>query len=531
MREFWILTKLQVSSLFGINKILHMKNQEEKKQGKRALGSLVAMVFALGYISVLYSYMLARSFQMFNTLPTLLGIMALAASLLILVFSIFETKGVLFGFGDFDIVMSWPVNVRAVAASRVFSMYAYNFVYAFLLLLPAGVIYAIMAAPPIWYYPLFLLSIFLLPALPTIIGALLGTLLTVATARMKKSSLASVAAQMVLVFALMFVSMKSGMAVEDPTKLGNLAEVFQPIISGMYPPAQWFQDALSNGSLLSLLWLLLLTAATIGILIFWLGRNFVAINSHIKSKPRGETFVMSKQVHASKSSALFSRELKRYFSSSLYVVNTAFGFVMMIIAAVLLMIKADEVLKFLDMPDMPALPALVPFVFGWMASMGSTTASSISMEGKSLWIIKSLPVSARDWFAAKLKVTLVLAIPSILISATLVAIGLKMSLVDTLWMFLLPLAYIFAFGVLGLWVNIRMPRLDWVSEAEAIKQGGATMVSVFVGMGAGFAPAIVAAVTGSPLVAPIAFAVLILFTIWMWSSLVRSGEKRMLMLH
>ena len=38
MREFWILSKLQVSSLFGINKILHMKNEEEKKQGKRALG-------------------------------------------------------------------------------------------------------------------------------------------------------------------------------------------------------------------------------------------------------------------------------------------------------------------------------------------------------------------------------------------------------------------------------------------------------------------------------------------------------------
>ena len=55
MREFWILTKLQVRSLFGINKILHMKNSEEKKQGKRALGSLIAMVFALLYMSVLYS--------------------------------------------------------------------------------------------------------------------------------------------------------------------------------------------------------------------------------------------------------------------------------------------------------------------------------------------------------------------------------------------------------------------------------------------------------------------------------------------
>ena len=92
MREFWILTKLQISSLFGINKILHMKNEEEKKQGKRALGTMIAMVFALGYISILYSIMLSGAFASLGMLPTLLGLIALASSVLILMFSIFETK-------------------------------------------------------------------------------------------------------------------------------------------------------------------------------------------------------------------------------------------------------------------------------------------------------------------------------------------------------------------------------------------------------------------------------------------------------
>jgi ABC-2 type transport system permease protein len=183
------------------------------------------------------------------------------------------------------------------------------------------------------------------------------------------------------------------------------------------------------------------------------------------------------------------------------------------------------------MPELPSLSVLVPFIFGWMVSMGVTTSSAISMEGKSLWIIKSLPVSARDWLAAKIKVTLLLAIPSILIASTLVVIGLKPGIVDAIWMYLVPLAYTFAFSVFGLWLNIRMPRLDWQSEAEAIKQGGATMVCVFVGMAAGFAPAIVAGLTGSSLIAPIMCALLIGFTLWMWGSLVRSGENRMLMLH
>jgi hypothetical protein len=34
--------------LLGINKILHMKNPEERSRGKRALGALVAMVFCAG---------------------------------------------------------------------------------------------------------------------------------------------------------------------------------------------------------------------------------------------------------------------------------------------------------------------------------------------------------------------------------------------------------------------------------------------------------------------------------------------------
>jgi ABC-2 type transport system permease protein len=531
MREFWILTKLQVSSLFGINKILHMKNEEEKKLGKRTLGSLVAMVFAMGYLSVLYSYLLARAFQMFDTLPSLLGIMALAASVLILIFSIFETKGVLFGFGDFDIVMSWPVDVRAVAASRVFGMYAYNFVYALLMLLPAGVIYAIMAVPPLWYYPLYLLLIFLVPALPTIIGALLGTLLTVLTARAKKNTLITIVVQMALVLGFMAISMRSGPMMDDPAKLASLADVFRPMISGMYPPAQWFQDAVTLGSIPAVLGLLLLTLATISLLIFWLGRNFVAINSRIKSKPRGETFVMHRQTHASMKSALFTREVKRYFSSSLYVLNTAFGYVMMIAAAVALLLQADVVLKALEMPDMPSLSAIVPYVMGWMVAMGATTASSISMEGKSLWIIKSLPVSAKDWLAAKIKVTLMLSIPSVVIASTLVIIGLRPSLIDSAWMYLLPLAYSLAFTLLGLWLNIRMPRLDWKSEAEAIKQGGAVVINIFAGMAAAFAPAIIAGFVGNALVAPITFALLSGLALLLWGSLVKSGEERMLKLN
>lgn len=531
MRKFWILTKLQVSSLFGINKILHMKNEEEKKQGKRALGTLAAMVFAMGYFSVLYSVLLSNAFAQIGMLPALLGIMALASSLLILMFSIFETKGVLFGFGDYDIVMSWPADVRAVAASRVFSMYAYNFIYALLFLLPSGIIYAIKATPTWWFYPLYLVLMVLIPALPTMIGALLGTLLTVSTARMKKSNLVGIVAQMALVVGIMVVSMRGSTAMADPSKIADSAQVIQDAIASAYPPAVWFQNALTSGSLPDIFYLLLLSCACVGVLLFWLGRSFVAINSRIQSKPRGETFVMHRQVNSGKFAALYRREFSRYFSSTIYVVNTAFSYVMLLAAGVALLVKADALAEYLNMPEMAYAAAAVPFGLGWIVSMGATTACSISMEGKSLWIIKNMPVSAKEWLLAKLMVSLTMAVPSILVTSTLIVIGLKPGLDVAIWMYLIPLVFALSFGVFGLWLNIRMSRLDWKAEAEAVKQGGALMVSVFTGMGIGFGSAIVAGVTGSALVAPIIALLLLVMTWLMWHSLLKSGENRLLKLN
>ncbi|MPN12471.1 hypothetical protein SDC9_159789 [bioreactor metagenome] len=236
-------------------------------------------------------------------------------------------------------------------------------------------------------------------------------------------------------------------------------------------------------------------------------------------------------MRSGKISALFKREVARYFSSTIYVMNTAFSYVMLLAAGVALLVKADAVAEYLHMPELTSAIAAVPFGLGWIVSMGVTTASAISMEGKSLWIIKSLPVSAREWLLSKLLVTLMLAVPSIFITSTLVVIGLRPGLMDAIWMYAVPLAFSVSFGVFGLWLNLRMPRLDWKNEAEVVKQGGSIMVCIFTGMGVGFGSAIIAGATGSPFVAPTVILFLALMAALLWNSLMKSGESRLLKLN
>lgn len=525
MREYWILTKLQLSSLFGINKIIHMKDAAAVKQGKKSLSALIIMVLAIGYVAVLYSMLLIDAFIAIGAPEALLGLMAMAACSLVLLFSVFETKSVLLGFGDYDTVMSWPVSVRAVAASRVTSMYAYNLAYAALFLVPVGVVYALKTAPVWSFYPLYIVLLLFVPALPTIIGAALGTLVAAATARMKKRNLFSSVGQIMLVAAVMVLSMRlnsgmDGLSSQAAASLGN-------IVKSAYPPAMWFQDAVVNADALSALLLIFTALAAAALMVVIVSTFFVRLNSLLKATPQSGRFVMRAQKRTSSVFALFKRELSRYFASSAYVTNTIFGYVLLLAAAAFCLIKSDLMRSILDDPSLQYARTLPPFLTGWIVSMSATTSSSISMEGKQLWIAKSLPITARDWLLSKLMVSLALAVPSILIGCTLIGVGIRASAGEFFWLLCITLLYALAFGIFGLWINIRMPKLDWRTDIEVVKQSMATMIVVFSGMGAAAIPAVLFLITGSTLVLPITAGVLLVLSALMWRSLMTSGERRL----
>ena len=155
----------------------------------------------------------------------------------------------------------------------------------------------------------------------------------------------------------MFLSMRTSMSLSDPSKIAGRRRRRSPALSRrMYPPAQWFQDALTAGSPVSVLWLLLLSFASVAILLLWIGRSFVSINSRIKSKPRGETFVMRRQVRSGQMAALVRRERSSAISAQAFMwVNTAFSYIMLLAAGVALLVKADAVTTFFEIPQMAPL--------------------------------------------------------------------------------------------------------------------------------------------------------------------------------
>ena len=113
-----------------------------------------------------------------------------------------------------------------------------------------------------------------------------------------------------------------------------------------------------------------------------------------------------------------------------------------------------------------------------VASMNDMAAPSISLEGKNLWLVQSLPVEPWAVLRAKLSVQLILtAIPAFL-CCICIGIILPGSLSQLLLMGLTVMLFVVLSALFCLFMGVKFPNLTWTNEVVPIKQS----FSVFLAM-------------------------------------------------
>ena len=203
------------------------------------------------------------------------------------------------------------------------------------------------------------------------------------------------------------------------------------------------------------------------------------MNSLVMSGGYRTKFKMGELKTATPLKALFSKELKRYFSSPIYVLNTGIGIILLTIGAIALF--------FVDLEKVAGSSQAVgmlsqggPLFISFCIVTSCTTMASISIEGRNLWIAKSLPVPAGTIFASKLLVNLVVLAPA-LINAVLIAFAMKLGYAEGLILFLVTIIISLFVSLLGLVVNLKFPNFTWTSETVVVKQSAATLLTIFSG--------------------------------------------------
>ena len=475
---------LELCNIFGLNVLRHSKTKADRKKLVFLFVSYsIVLLVLLGYmIGVSYTFIM---FELADIIPTFL---ILIASLCIFFLGTLKAGSILFRKDSYEILCSLPITQAAIVISRLLRMYVEGIWITLAVLLPGFAVYAWFQHPSASFYLLGILSIIFVPCIPIISSILIGTLVTGIASRMKHKSLVSALLSLLAVLALLFalpqfsaqlVSIDGNM---NQDALKALASFAAEWLKQIYPPATFMGTAIIEGN-----FLLFLILAGISLSLFAAATALITTCFHsICQKLHGtlarHNYHMEQLKETSILSALCKREFKRYFSSSIYVINTIIGPVMgVLFSGSLLFVDTELIATFL--PASSDISDIAPFLLASIFCIMTSACVSISMEGKNFWIIKSLPLTTKNKLDAKLLMNLLLILPFYLITQILLTLALKPGLLSLFWQLIIPIIILLFSCTYGIAINLHFPVLNWENETGVVKQSTSAILG---GLGAFF---------------------------------------------
>ncbi len=481
MRDFSILLRLELRSLFGLNKLRYTRDPRARRRGRLLLG--VAVLLCLLLMGYIVGLCVGLSFLgLASAIPLCLSV---AASLVVLILGMLRASAVLFSASGYDLLASMPLSPRSILLSRLAVMYLEEVLFCAAILLPGCVTYGVLCRPTPGFYLSGALGCLLLPALPMVASTLLGTLIAVGTARLKHKSLLQALLLVAVVVGVSSLSFTLVGVSEDTAEdfLATLLASACTRLASLCPPAAWLSDAMLGVSPWGLVWFSLASLSSLALGSVLAAALFPRIMRSLSAVHATHDYTVGALSGRSVLGALYVRECKRYASSSIYIANTVVGPILAVVLSVAVLVMGVEDME-AALPIALPIRTLLPCLLSAVLCMMTTASVSVSLEGKQMEVIRALPIPPRDWLGAKLLLSLTLLLPAWLVSEVLLTVALRPAPLALVGQLLLPLALVLFSAVLGITVDLKFHRFDWEREEMPVKQ------SLSAGLG-GFAGALV----------------------------------------
>ena len=476
------LIKKQLQEVF--NQVFARKGRNGKKAS--AKGRLILLIVLAVYLAGTFGVMLfSLADALYEAeLGWLYYLVLSGAAILFGTFgSVFSTYSTLYLAKDNDLLLSMPIPVGHVILSRLLSVYIMGLIYSGLLSLPGVAAGLIAGGFRVSALVGGLVLILLISLIVLALSCLLGWVVAKLSLRLKNKSWLTAliaVAFLGLYYFFYFRIMNHISEILDSMILlgGRIEASARPL---------WLFGAIGEGNWLGML---IWTAAVLLLLaLVWvtLKRSFLSIAT--ASADRKTVRRREELRRSSVSAALLRKEWLRFTSSSTYMLNCGLGLVMLLGLGVWLLIQGRELAAkvsgvFGAYPDM--LPVIGCGLCCVLAGMVDVSAPSVSLEGRTLWQLQSLPLPAWKILRAKLELHLLLAAFPVLFCAVSVLFAIpEATLAQKLLILAVTVLAAVFFALLGLCLGLKMPNLDWTNEIVPIKQSMPVLFTILAGLGLG----------------------------------------------
>lgn len=456
---------------------------DAKKQKKRAgsAGFWLALILFAALFSVCTLFwhtgdMLCKPLVESGLTWVYFAMMGLIAVTFSIIGGIFTTKAKLYEAKDNDFLLSMPIPARTVLFVRMVSLYLFSLFFSSVVFLPAIARYATLAKPSVSVIIGQIAINFLLPFGALAISCLLGWLIAWVTSKIPSKNLVTTVFSVAFLVAYFVLYSKTNSYLQYVLEHGD--RLGENIKSYLYPFYQLALACLGKWSAFFLFALLFIGIfAAIYFLISCTYLRLIIVN-------KGARKVQYKErTHKQKSlvSTLLKKELKRYFGNPMVALNCFMG-VFLAVALPIFAAFNSELVNALSKPEWEGEITLVLCVaYGFIVGSNIISGVSVSLEGENIWILQTSPVSAEKILLVKGVFHFLWTAPIVLLSGLVLCVLFKLGVWFSVLLLTAILAFSAFFAALGLFINLKMPKLHWTSEMACVKQSFSAFLSLFSG--------------------------------------------------
>lgn len=431
-----------------------------------------------------YAFMIADVLYKFNLTYIMISMFIMVVTLIAFIEGIYKSQGILFNSKDDNLLFSLPIKRSEILFVRMLKLNVFQYIFNLMFLLPAFIIYIYFEHPGISFYLLSILMTFLVPIIPTILSSIIGYFIKLLSSKVKAKKLIETIFSLLVLFPIFILSFNLDSFINN---IGENAKSINDILIKLYYPLGLYNNLITNFNILDFIKLLLVNIVPFIIFILFGSRYYFKIISKTKENYI-KTKVNTKEdmyIKRSKMNTLIRKEIKRYLSSPIYILNTAFGLILSVLGVVMLVFD-DSISKSLELLKTTGIDLPISIIFYifilFIVCMTQITASSISLEGKTIDITKSLPVDEKEILKSKLYTSFIIEFPFLIISYLIFIIKLRVDLLHSLFLIILIFVSVLFISTIGLIINLKYPKMNAKNDTEIVKQSMSVMISTFVGL-------------------------------------------------
>jgi len=484
LNDIWNLLKADRHSLNILNK--NFANKAKLKfKGLGQLGIVCIFILAICILIGIYVNVLANEFAKTGDTFVALAYMILSTVIINLVNSVYKSQGMLFSSKDNDLLLSMPISKKTILATRIIKLLISQYIWVAIMIIPTFVVYAFYEKVTLSFILSSLVMLVCLPILPTIIGTIVGYVITLISSRFKNKNTTQIIISVIFFVVTFMLGYNLGGIPENMVDMNSEIAVF---FKKIYYPLGLYIECLEEINLLKLLEIIAINIIPLVIFIIIFSYYYYNIISKLSENHAKSTYVLTRERIKVNNpfKTLIIKESKKYFRSSIYLLNTIIGPLMFFAMSIFLAYKGINIDDLRDIQEMTEetiiqiiqyMPLFVYVIAFFCVGLSNISASSISIEGEKLWNLKVLPIDTKHIFLAKILFHVIVILPPSLISMLLLCITLEISIINTILLLVAITLSVVLVATIGVVINILLPKLN-ANDIAVVKQSASSLCSI-----------------------------------------------------